>query len=125
MESSRLTECRDQTGQLLAPLVDSLQRGDILILFPEGSRGEPERLGKLKNGIAHLLNQCPETPVIPIFFHGLGKSLPKGEIILVPFIVDAFIGEALHWEGSRQAFMGKLAESIKQLQDMTRQNQEY
>ncbi|WP_326499666.1 lysophospholipid acyltransferase family protein [Methylomicrobium sp. Wu6] len=106
----------NKTSQLLKPLVEALRRGDILILFPEGSRGEPEMLGKLKNGIAHLISQCPETPVVPIFFHGLGKALPKGEIILVPFIVDAFVGEALYWEENRQAFMEKLAKSMTKLQ---------
>jgi 1-acyl-sn-glycerol-3-phosphate acyltransferase len=110
----------NKNGQLLTPLVEAVQRGDIVILFPEGSRGEPEILGKFKNGIAHLASQCPETPVIPIFFHGLGKSLPKGEILLVPFIVDAFIGEVLYWEGSRQAFMEKLAARMISLQEQTR-----
>jgi 1-acyl-sn-glycerol-3-phosphate acyltransferase len=112
-----------KNSRLLTPLTEALQKGEILILFPEGSRGEPETLGKLKNGIAHLASECPETPVIPVFFYGLGKCLPKGEIILVPFFVDAFIGEALYWEGSRQAFMEELAESMASLQELIKQNQ--
>jgi 1-acyl-sn-glycerol-3-phosphate acyltransferase len=97
--------------------VDALHRGEMLIIFPEGTRGEPEIMGKLKNGIAHLVSVCPDVPVIPIFLYGLGKCLPKGEVVLVPFFVDAFVGEPLYWEGNRQLFMDKLAKTMHDLQN--------
>ncbi|MGR9085750.1 MAG: lysophospholipid acyltransferase family protein [Gammaproteobacteria bacterium] len=102
---------------LLAPLLDALDQGSILILFPEGTRGEPERMSKLKNGLGHLIGERPQVPIVPVFFHGLGKSLPKGEYILVPFFIDAFVGQALHWEGSRRTLMEKLSESMGALQN--------
>jgi len=110
-------EPTEKSGDLLAPLIDALDRGSILILFPEGTRGEPENMGKLKNGIGHLISERPNVPVIPIFFYGLGKCLPKGEFIVVPFFVDAYIGEPLHWAGSRQAFMNTLMNKMHALQD--------
>lgn len=101
---------------ILAPVLAALDDNAILILFPEGSRGEPESLGKLKNGIGHIVGQRPDVPVIPVFFHGLGKSLPKGEIILVPFFIDAFIGQPLNWTGTRQEFMTQLNNQMAILQ---------
>ena len=99
----------------LAAASAALQQGSILILFPEGSRGEPERLSKFKSGVAHLVKRHPEVPVIPIFLHGLGKALPKGEAILVPFFCDVFIGEALPWHPAREAWMAALDSSMQHL----------
>lgn len=101
---------------VLTPVIDALDQGSILILFPEGTRGEPERMSRLKNGLGHMICERPQTPAVPIFFHGLGKCLPKGECILVPFFIDAFVGEPLHWEGSRQIFMEKLTQCMNELQ---------
>lgn len=109
---------KDQAGlrtDRLAEATAALDRGDILILFPEGTRGEPERAAAFKAGIAHLAQRRPEVPVIPVFLHGLGKALPKGESVLVPFFCDVFIGAAMTWTGDRTGFMGELVGRINAL----------
>mgnify|MGYP001169212283 CR=1 FL=1 len=87
----------------------ALEHGDIVIVFPEGSRGAPEELGEFKAGIAHIAKKNPDVPVIPIFMHGLGKALPKGEALLVPFFLDVFVGESINWEDDKEAFMEQLS----------------
>lgn len=99
----------------LTACCEVLDRGDILILYPEGTRGEPERLTRFKSGIAHLAERFPQIPVIPVYLHGLGKALPKGEALLVPFICDVFVGEALHWHGARGEFMAGLECAMQSL----------
>lgn len=94
---------------------EALQRGEILIVFPEGSRGEPERMGELKTGIAHLAERHPDVPVVPVFMHGLGLALPKGEALLVPRFCDVYVGEAMRWTGERGSFMHALHGSLEQL----------
>ena len=102
-------------GDPLAEAVEALQQGEILILFPEGTRGEPEQMGELKSGIAHLARRVPEVPVVPIYLHGLGMVLPKGEALLVPFFCDVFIGNALYWEGDRDYFMRQVNGAMSRL----------
>ena len=99
---------RNMKGVRSDPLVgiaDALDDDKILILFPEGSRGEPEIRDQFKTGIAHIAKRYPGTPFTPVYLHGLGKSLPKGEGILVPFFCDVFVGETLRWTGKRDSFM--------------------
>lgn len=99
-------------GDPLAGCEEAIARRETLILFPEGSRGEPEQLSEFKTGIAHLAKRHPDVPVIPVFMHGLGKALPKGEFLPIPFFCDVFVGEALFWSGDRAAFMADLQSAM-------------
>jgi hypothetical protein len=47
--------------------------------------------------------------------HGLGKSLPKGEALLVPFFCDVFVSDAIYWEGDRKSLMEKIEKHIQKL----------
>jgi len=99
---------RKRTDPNVDPLAaprNALDQGEILLLFPEGSRGEPEQRSRYKTGIARLVEQRPDTPIIPVFMHGLGKSLPRGDFWLVPFFADAVIGDPIYWQGSIEETM--------------------
>ncbi|KAB2898652.1 MAG: 1-acyl-sn-glycerol-3-phosphate acyltransferase [Xanthomonadales bacterium] len=100
---------------LLAPVAAALERGDILIFFPEGSRGEPEQLAEFKSGLARIAERRPDVPVIPIYTYGLGRALPRGEWLLVPFFVDIFVGQALPFEGDRAAYMQRYRDAMAAL----------
>lgn len=102
-------------GDPLAGCDEALERGDILILFPEGSRGEPEQLAAFKTGIAHLARRHPTVPVVPVFLRGLGRALPRGEALLVPMFVDVAVGLPLVWQGDRHTYMDQLGNAMQQL----------
>lgn len=88
----------------------ALARGDILIFFPEGSRGDPEHMRAYKRGIGILAQRHPDVPVYPILTHGFGKALPKNEALLVPFNLDVFIGEPLYGHDDHADFAATLRE---------------
>ena len=98
---------------VLAPAREALAQGDIVIVFPEGTRGEAsDDMGQLKNGVARLAEAFPDAPVTPIWIQGAGRVLPKGKVIPVPMNCCVLVGEPIRWEGRRTPFMDALRESL-------------
>jgi 1-acyl-sn-glycerol-3-phosphate acyltransferase len=100
------------------PLEDcyrALEQGKVLVIFPEGTRGEPEQMAELKAGIWHLARRFPKVPVIPVFMHGLGKSMPKGTFIPVPFFIGVGIGRPLYGTEEKTSFLATLRERLNLL----------
>jgi 1-acyl-sn-glycerol-3-phosphate acyltransferase len=94
---------------------EALQRGEILVVFPEGSRGAPEEMTRFKTGVARLVEYMPNAAVTPVFLQGAGRSLPKDAKLLVPFNTTAVIGEPLTWNGSHHGFVDELRARIETL----------
>ncbi len=92
----------------LQACVDALAAKKIVIIFPEGTRGEPGKFSEIKSGIWHLSQQCPEVPIIPVYMHGLDRSMGKGQRIPVPFFIDIFIDEPLFYDADKVAFKQSL-----------------
>ncbi len=113
---------RDARARGLDPLLEpsaALERGEILVLFPEGTRGEPEQMATFKKGISHLAERHPKVKTVPVFLHGLGKSLPKGALIPVPLFLDVFVGEGIFWGGERETYMQQLRDQVETLADQS------
>jgi 1-acyl-sn-glycerol-3-phosphate acyltransferase len=96
---------------VLAPAREALARGDIVVVFPEGTRGDGE-MGRLKNGVARLAEAFPDAPVTPVWIEGAGRVLPKGSVIPVPMNCWVGVGPPVRWEGRRTAFMDALRDGL-------------
>ena len=106
---SRRGEGRGENSDPLAGCYTALDRGDILILFPEGTRGTPEgSMGEFKKGIQILAQNQPDMPVCPVHLHGLSKIFPKGAILPLPFCCDVQVGSSLTHAETGDDFMATL-----------------
>jgi len=94
---------------------EALARGDSLIPYPEGTRGTGEAMAAFKSGIAHLLEEMPQIPVVPAYLVNMGRSLPKGEYLPVPFICEARIGAPRIVHGTRQEIVEALERAVLEL----------
>jgi len=104
------TEVKKSTlREFMAPVSEALSNNEVVLLFPEGTRGEPEKMQSFKSGIAFIAKEHPEVPIIPIFLYGLGRAMPRGDGLLVPVCCTVFIGSPISWDGSRRTYMESLS----------------
>lgn len=106
---------RKGSEELFAACHQALDRGEILILFPEGTRGVPEKLGTIKKGLFRLVSERTDTYVSPVVMHGLGRALPRGEALFVPFNCDVIIGERMSHAGSSGEFVETMKHAFDEL----------
>jgi 1-acyl-sn-glycerol-3-phosphate acyltransferase len=110
---------RARAGQgvdLLAPARAALEAGDILLIFPEGTRGDGlARMGPLKTGVARLAAAMPAAPVVPVWIQGAGRVLPKGAHVPVPMNCCVLVGEPIAWPGDQATLMEALKTSLDAL----------
>jgi len=58
-------------------LLQTLNRGISVIVYPEGTRSEDGSIRKFKKGAFHLAQKA-QVPIIPLHIHGTRRALPKG-----------------------------------------------
>lgn len=80
--------------------------GNVLIIFPEGTRTTTGELGRFRSGIGRLVVGT-ELPVIPCHLDGGMKAWPKGKAIPRPHRLKLRIGTAMNF-----AHLGKTSESV-------------
>ena len=74
-------------------LSDHLKKGNSIVIFPEGSRGEAGVITDFKKGIAILLQENPNIPFVPVYLDGFGRVLPKDKTLIIPLICKVRFGE--------------------------------
>lgn len=96
-------------------MAQAIERGETLLLFPEGTRGSGEEMGAFRPGAARLLERFPTLQVVPAWLVNMGRSLPKGEVIPVPFFIEVRIGAPISPCGSRQQRLDALRGALEAL----------
>lgn len=84
---------REAGRSLLLQGTKRLQEGYSIILFPEGRRSPPGKLGKFSRSAAKLAIEASK-PIVPIY-HNAGYCWPPNTFIKHPGLVNIKIGSAI------------------------------
>jgi 1-acyl-sn-glycerol-3-phosphate acyltransferase len=76
----------------LEPLIDALERGDSIILFPEGTRGHADEPQAFKAGLYNLALRFPQVVLVPAWINNVQRVMPKGEVVPVPVLCSVTFG---------------------------------
>ncbi|HLN15726.1 MAG TPA: lysophospholipid acyltransferase family protein [Acidimicrobiales bacterium] len=71
-----------------------LQRGQVLVLFPEGTRQQGEQVTELLEGAAYLAAKTGAT-IVPLGIGGSDVSMPKGTKIPKRLRIELVVGEPI------------------------------
>ncbi len=111
----RSPENRDRDP--LAPLAEALQRGESLIIFPEGTRRAEALPGAFKTGLFYLAARVADIELVPVYLDNLYRSMPKGTLLPVPLTCAVRIGAPLPREAgeAKSEFLERARQAVVDL----------
>ena len=104
----------------LQPLIDALQSGDSLIIFPEGTRGHAAEPQTFKAGLYNLALRFPDVVLVPAWIANVQRVMPKGEVVPVPVLCSVTFGAPIRLEPGeeRRAFLDRARAAVIALRDV-------
>ena len=90
-----LQEDRNAAASALKTLLNLLQGGDSVILFPEGTRSPDGKLKPLEGGTA-LISIKSGVPIIPVYVSGTFEAMPSGAKLIKPNKIRLIFGKAIY-----------------------------
>ena len=98
----------------LQPMLDALDQGDSLILFPEGTRNLEDGLLPFKSGLYHLTRLRPEVELVPVWIANLNRVMPKGRALPLPLLCTLSFGTPLEHlqDENKQAFLERARNAL-------------
>ena len=104
----------------LQPLIDALQSGDSLNIFPEGTRGHAAEPQAFKAGLYNLALRFPDVVLVPAWIANVQRVMPKGEVVPVPVLCSVTFGAPIRLEPGeeRRAFLDRARAAVIALRDV-------
>ncbi len=104
-------------GDPLLPLTQALERGESLIIFPEGTRRAQALPSPFKSGLFHLAARFPGVELVPVYLDNLYRSMPKGSLLPVPLTCSVRFGAPLQRRAdeAKDAFLERARQAIVEL----------
>jgi 1-acyl-sn-glycerol-3-phosphate acyltransferase len=105
---------------VLDPLLEAVDNGYSLILFPEGTRGDGCEMRRFRAGLYYLLHLRPGLEGIPVYLENLNRVLPKGAVLPAPVISRVTFGPPLRPNDGedKEAFLGRARDAVLNLRNI-------
>lgn len=106
----------------MEPMLEVLDAGQSLILFPEGGRGAGLDPAAFQCGLYHLAKKRPAVELVPTLLDNMNRILPKGEVVPVPLISSVTFGPPVRLEmgEARDPFLARTREAVIALRTLRR-----
>ncbi len=110
-------EVRFAARALIEQLAAALGTEHSLILFPEGTRGNGEKVEEFRAGLYHLALRRPDVELVPAYLENMNRILPKGEVLPVPMLSLLTFGKPIQVEPGeeKEAFLERAREAVSSL----------
>ena len=108
---------KDRDADPVAAMVRALEAGDVLLLYPEGTRTRPGRLAPFKGGLHMVGQRVPGARLVPVYVHNTAAAWPKGTKVPLPLVCSVRVGEALQGaaEQERGPFLARARQALLDL----------
>jgi 1-acyl-sn-glycerol-3-phosphate acyltransferase len=106
----------------LEPLVEALEHGDSLVIFPEGTRSNRAEPLPFKSGLYHLAERFPGVQLVPVWIDNVQRVMPKGEVVPVPILCTATFGAPIRLDPGedKRAFLDRARAAVLALRPQPR-----
>jgi 1-acyl-sn-glycerol-3-phosphate acyltransferase len=98
-----------------------IDRGNALVIFPEGRRGTSDdgELLPFKPGMWHLARNRPDLELVPVWLDNLNRILPRGEWLPVPLMASVTFGTPLRLQEAepKDVFLARCTAALASLAD--------
>ena len=101
----RMNRGDNSTGGLKEAL-RRIKRGEVVGIFPEGTRTRSGELLEAKTGTGFLIAKA-QVPVVPVYVYGSGEGFPVGKGLRLGTRVGAFIGKPIQQSEFPASITGK------------------
>ncbi|MDP3619166.1 MAG: lysophospholipid acyltransferase family protein [Ramlibacter sp.] len=104
----------------LEPLIDALESGDSIIIFPEGTRGHSDEPQPFKAGLYNLAQKFPHVVLVPAWIDNIQRVMPKGEVVPVPILCSVTFGAPVRLEPGeeRRHFLDRARNAVMALREV-------
>ena len=116
-QAKNFDEARYAGQTIIEQMADALGEQYSLIFFPEGTRGNGEKVGPFRAGLYHLALRRPDVELVPAYLENMNRILPKGEVLPVPMLSLLTFGKPIQVEPGeeKEMFLERAREAVSSL----------